>query len=156
MLLEHEREYVLGMDALIYRVQSNTIVIMAWAWMLSSWSALEHDGYYGSGMDALKIVCTRTRSLLWFWHGCSQARMHSNTNRSIAWPWVLSSSSALEHERYDGLCMDALVFVCSWNTDVFYGLDMDAPNIECIRTRSIIERNRTRSLLWFGHGCSQD
>ena len=53
-------------------MHSNTIVIMVWAWMLSSWSALEHDRYYGLGMDALKIESTRTRSLLWFGHGCSQ------------------------------------------------------------------------------------
>ena len=166
------------------------IVTMVLAWLLSSWNAVEHGRYSGLGMDALKIECTRTRPLLWFWHGCSQARMHSNTNGSIAWPRVLSSSSALQHERYDGLCMDALVAVCSWNTNVimvwtwmlptlvhsntiqslsaleharydgsgmmlssssapaehepYYGLGMDALIIEC---------TRTRTLLWFGHGC---
>ena len=37
-----------------------------------------------------------TRTLLWFGHGCSETRM------------------LLEH----GLGMDALVIVCSWNTNV--------------------------------------
>ena len=143
MLLEHERDYVLGMDApiiectrtrsllwfgygcFLHEIHLNTIVIMVWAWML-------------------KMQCTRTRSLLWFWHGCSQARMRSNTNGSIAWPWVLPSSSALEHERY-------VVHGCSGNRMLlehkrYYGLNMDAPNIECIQTRSIIERRRTRML----------
>ena len=51
----------------------------------------------------------------------------------------------LEHERYCGLGMDALVTVCSRNTNVImvwvwmqwypYALD-------------------TRTLLWFGHGCT--
>ena len=68
-----------------------------------------------------------TRTLLWFGHGCSGYRM------------------LLEHERYYGLGMDALVIVCSWNTNVImvwawmlwlsYALG-------------------TRTLLWFGHGCS--
>ena len=40
------------------------------------------------------------RTLVWFGHGCSGDRM------------------LLEHERYSGLGMDALVSVCSWNTNV--------------------------------------
>ena len=42
----------------------------------------------------------RTRTLLWFGLGCSGNRM------------------LLEHERYYGLGADALVTVCSWNTNV--------------------------------------
>ena len=82
---------------------------MVWAWMLRLSYALG------------------TRTLLWFGHGCSGYRM------------------LLEHERYYGLGMDARVIVCSWNTNVImvwawmlwlsYALG-------------------TRTLLWFGHGCS--
>ena len=73
---------------------------------------LEHERYYGLGMDARVIVCSwntnaimvwawmlglsyalGTRTLLWFGHGCSGYRM------------LL--------ERYHGLGMDALVSVCS-------------------------------------------
>ena len=56
---------------------------------------LEHERYYGLGMDALVSVCA---AVLWFGHGCSGERM------------------LLEHEFYYGLGMDALVSVCSWNT----------------------------------------
>ena len=76
MLLEHEQNYGLGMDALVIVCSWNTNRIMVWAWMLWSSYAL------------------RTRTELWFWHGCSGHRM------------------LLEHERY-GLGMDALVIVCS-------------------------------------------
>ena len=69
-----------------------------------------------------------TRTLLWFGHGCCGERMLS------------------KHERYYGLGMDALVIVCSGNTNVFmvgagnrmlskheryYGLGMDALVIVC-------------------------
>ena len=133
---------------------------------------LEHERDYVLGMDAFIMECTRTRSLLRFWHGCSQARMHSNTNGSIAWPWVLSSSSALEHERCDGLCMDALATVSSWNTNVImvwtwmlptssaleYDPSLSAVEHACYDGSGmdalIIECTRTRTLIWFGHGCS--
>ena len=80
---------------------------------------LEHEPYYGLRMDALVSVCSRntnvimvcawmlwsayalgTRTLLWFAHGCFGQRILS------------------EHERYYGWRMDALVSVCSRNTNV--------------------------------------
>ena len=67
----------------------------------------------------------RTRTLLWFGHGCSGHRMLS------------------EHERYHGLGMDALVTVCSWNTNVFR-----------VWARMLWSSYAARTLLWFGHGCS--
>ena len=82
MLLEHEGDYGLGMDALVTVCSWNTKEIMLWAWML--WSP------YALG----------TRRRLCFGHGCSGHRM------------------LLEHERDYGLGMDALVTVCSWNTNV--------------------------------------
>ena len=79
---------------------------------------LEHEQKYGLGMDALVSGCSGntngimvsawmlwssyalgTRTELWFGHGCSGHRM--------LW----------EHERDYGLGMDALVSVCSGNTN---------------------------------------
>ena len=115
MLLEHERYYGLGMVSVCSR---NTNVIMVCAWML--WSA------YALG----------TRTLFWFWHGCFSV-CSGNVNVIVAWAWMLWSAYALgtrtllwfahgcfgqrmlsEHERYYGLRMDALVSVCSRNTNV--------------------------------------
>ena len=117
---------------------SNTNVIMVLAWMLWSLEALrtptelwfghgcsgdrmplEHERNYGLGMGAPVTVCPwntngimvwawmlrwpyalGTRTELWFGHGCSGDRM------------------LLEHERNYGLGMDALVTVCSRNTNV--------------------------------------
>ena len=109
MLLEHEQDCGLGMDALVSVCSWNTNKIVVWAWML--WSA------YALG--------TRTR--LWFGHGCSGQRM------------------LLEHERDSGLGMDALVSVCSWNTNeimVWAWMLWSAYALG------------TRARLWFGHGCS--
>ena len=106
----------------------------------------EHEGYSGLGMDALVIVCSRNtnvilvwawshyfwyafgkRTLLWFGHGCACHRMPS------------------EHERYHGLGMDALVIVCSRNTN-------DLMVWEWMHLLSYALR--TRTLLWLGHGCA--
>ena len=92
MLLEHEQNYGLGMDALVTVCSWNTNEIMVWAWML--WSP------YALG----------TRTKLWFGHGCSGHRM------------------LLEHERNYDLGMDALVTVCERN----YDLGMDALVSACI------------------------
>ena len=136
MLLEHERNSDLGMDALVTVCSWNTNRIMVWAWMLWSRYALgtrtglwfghgcsghrmllEHEQKFGLGMDALVIVCS------------------GNTKGIMVWAWMLWSSYALgtrtglwfghgcsgqrmlwEHERDYGLGMDALVSVCSGNT----------------------------------------
>ena len=50
-----------------------------------------------------------------------------------------------KHERYCGLGMDALVTVCSWNTNgimVWAWMLWSPYALEA------------RTLLWFGHGCS--
>ena len=79
----------------------------------------EHERYYGLGMDALVILCSRntkvtmvlawmlwgpyapgTRTSLWFGHGCSGDRM------------------LREHELYYDLSMDALVTGCIGNTNL--------------------------------------
>ena len=118
MPLEHERNYGLGMNALVTVCFWNTNGIMVWAWML--WSP------YALG----------TRTELWFGHGCSGHRLLLKHERIMVWAWMLWSPSALgtrtelwfghgcsghrlllEHERNYGLGMDALVTVCSWNTN---------------------------------------
>ena len=50
----------------------------------------------------------------------------------------------LEHERYSGLGMDALVTVCSWNTNIVmvWAWVLWSPHAL-----------ETRTLFWFGHGC---
>ena len=88
--LERERNYGLGMDALVSMCSWNANGNMVWAWML--WLA------YALG----------TRTELWFGHGCSGWRV------------------LLERERKYGLDMDALLSVCSWNTNGIKGLGMDA------------------------------
>ena len=93
MLWEHERDYGLGMDALVSVCSWNTNEIMVWAWMLWSAYALgtgtrlwlghgcaghrmlwEHERDYGLGMDALVSVGS--------W----------NTNEIMVWAWMLWSS----------------------------------------------------------------
>ena len=109
MLLEHERNYGLGMDALVTVSSWNTNGSMIWAWML--WSP------YALG----------TRTELWFGHGCSGHRM------------------LLEHERNYSLGLDALVTVCSWNTN---GIMVWAWMLWSAYALG------TLTGLWFGHGCS--
>ena len=124
---EHERDYDLGMDALVRICSWNTKGIMVWAWML--WSA------YALG----------TRSELWFGHGCSGQRTHRNTNGIMVWAWMLWSAHSSKHERNYGLGMDALVSVCSWNTKgnmVWAWMLWSACALG------------TRREIWFGHGCS--
>ena len=97
-------------------------------------------------MDALVIVCSwntdiimdwawmlwssyalGTQTLLWIGHGCSGHRM------------------LLEHRHYYGLGMDALVIVCSWNTNIIMVWAWMLWSSYALGTRI---------LLWFGHGCS--
>ena len=94
MLLEHERSYGLGMDALVTVCCRNTNGIEVWAWMLWSPYALgtrtillsghgcsghlmflAHELHYCLGMDALVTVCS--------WH----------TNVIMVWAWVLRSEA---------------------------------------------------------------
>ena len=106
----------------------------------------ERERYHGLSTDALVIVCSsktnvimvwtwtlwssyalRTQTLSWFGHGCSGHRM------------------LLEHERYHGLGMDALVIVFSRSTSAIM-----------VWARMLWSSYdlRTQTFLWFGHGCS--
>ena len=53
----------------------------------------------------------------------------------------------LEHEQYHGLGMDALVIVTLLEPERYCSLGMDALVTVCFGTRTIF---------WFGHGCSGD
>ena len=113
---EHERDYGLGMDALVSVCSWNTKGIMV------------YERKYGLGMDALVSALIKKRTELWFGHGCSGRRTRQNTNEIIVWAWMLWSAYALgtrrelwfghgcsgqrmllEHEGNYGLGMDALV-----------------------------------------------
>ena len=96
MLLEHERDYGLGMDAMVTVCSWSTNAIMVWAWMQCTGYRMLLEQL---GMDALLIALTCTRTELWFGHGCKGNRM------------------LLEHELDYGLGMDAKETVCSWNTN---------------------------------------
>ena len=96
MLLEHKRNYGLGMAALVTVCSWNMSRDIVWAWMLwspyafgtrtESWFGhacsghrmlLEHEQRYGLGMDALVAVGS--------W----------NTNGIMVWAWLLWSPYAL-------------------------------------------------------------
>ena len=65
MLLEQERYYGLGTDALVIVCSWYTKDIMVWACMLG------------------KPHAFGTRTLLWFGHGCAGNRMHSKMNNAM-------------------------------------------------------------------------
>ena len=128
MLLEHERNYGLGMDALVTVCSWNTNGIMVWAWMLWSPYALgTRTGFMVCAWMLWSEYALGTRTELWFGHGCSGQRM------------------LLEDERSYGLGMDALVSVCSRNTNgiLVWAWMLWSPYALGTRTE-----------LWFGHGCS--
>ena len=157
---------------------------MVWAWMhwsqcargprTSLWfgqectghrALVDHERYYGLGMDAPVTVCSWTtnvimvwarmhwspcargpRTLLWFGHGCTGHRVF------------------VDHERYYGLSMDAPVTVCSWTTNVImvWARMHWSPCARGPRTSLLVWARMhgppcargPRTLLWFGHGCT--
>ena len=159
MLLKHERNYGLGMDALDTVRSWNTNGIMVWAWMrwlpcalatrtelwfghgctgyYRSSMLLEHERICGSGMDALVTGNSTLLEHEWIYGlGMDALVTGCNTNGFLVWAWMLSLPYALgartelwsahgcaghrmllEQERNYGLSMDALVTVCSWNTN---------------------------------------
>ena len=165
MLLEHERYHGLGMDALATVCSWNTNVIMVWAWAhrqpyalgtrtLSCFGhgrtanpvLLEHERYHGLGMGASPTVCSWNTNviMLWAW---MLWQPYALGTRTLSWfgHGRIANRMLLEHERYHGLGMDALATVCSRNTNV-------------IMVWAWAHRQPyalgTRTLSWFGHGCS--
>ena len=125
MLWKHERDYGLGMDALV--IVGSGIV---WAWMLWSayalgtrtrlWFGHGCSGHRrlwdGLGMDALVSVCSGNTNEIMVWDALVSV-CSGNTKKIMVWAWMLWSSYALGIERDSGLGMDALVSVGSGNTN---------------------------------------
>ena len=168
MLSEHERNYGLGMDALVTVYALGTRTKLCFRHGCSGHRMLlEHERNYDLGMDPLVTVYARgTRTKVWFGHGCSGHRICSwNPNEIMIWAWMLCQRMLLEPERnYYGLGMDALVTYMLLGHERNYGLGMDA-----LVTYMLLEHEQnydlgmdalsvyalgTRTKLWFGHGCS--
>ena len=108
----------------------NTNVLMVWAWM-------HYLSYVVCSRNTNAIVvwawmrlssyALGTRTLSWFGHGCT-------SNRMLA-----------EHERSYGLGMDALVIVCSPNTNAI---------VVWAWMRLSSYALGTRTLAWCGNGCT--
>ena len=127
------------MLSLITVCSPNTNAILVCTWML--WSMLsKHARHFGLGMDALVTICSPNTDIitLWKWMLWSPTVCSWNTNVIMVWAWMLWSPYAFQtptllrfgdgcsghrrlskRERYYGLGMDALVTVCSRNTNVF-------------------------------------
>ena len=165
MFVDHERYYGLSMDALVTVCSWTTNVIMVWAWM--HWSPcargprtllwfehgctghrvlVDHERYHDLGMDALVTVCSWTTNVIVVW-----ARMHwspcARGPRTLLWVGHGCTGHLVfvDHERYYGLSMDALVTVCSWTTNVIMAW-------ACMHWSPCVRGPRT--LLWCGHGCT--
>ena len=127
---EHARYCGLGMNALVIVCSRNTNVLMVWEWMqlLSHALGTRTLLWFGHGCA---IVCSRnTNVIIWFGHGCTCYLMLS------------------EHERYYGLGMVALFLVCVRNTNVIVVWAW-------VHYLSyVLYALETRTLLWFGHGCT--
>ena len=128
VFVDHERYYGLGHGCTGHRV------------------LVDHECYYGLGMDALVTVCSWTTNVIMVW-----ARMHwspcARGPRTSLWfgHGCTGHRVFVDHERYYGLSMDALVTVCPWTTNVImvWAWMHWSP---CVRG--------PRTLLWFEHGCT--
>ena len=165
VLVDHERHYGLGKDALVAVCSWTTNVIMVWARMhwspcargprTSLWFGqgctgrrvlVDHERYYGLGKDALVTVCSWTVNVIMVW-----ARMHwspcARGPRTLLWfgQGCTGHRVLVDHERYYGLGKDALVTVCSWTTNVI---------MVWARMHWSPCARGPRTLLWFGHGCT--
>ena len=87
----------------------------------------EHERNYGVGMKLWSSYALPTRTEVWFGHGCSGHRM------------------LFQHERKYGLGMDALVTVCSSNTNGTIGIMVWAWMLWSPYALG------TRTELWFEH-----
>ena len=144
MLSEHERYSGLGMDALVIVCSRNTNVIMVWTWSHYFWYAFGTRTFlwFGRGCAIVSMLsephrhhlpyavyALGTRTLFWFGNGCTCYRMLS------------------EHERYYGLGMVALFLVCFRKTNAI---------VVWAWMRLSSYALGTRTLSWFGHGCTSN
>ena len=103
----------------------------------------EHERYRGLGMNALVIVCSRNTNVLMVW-ACMHWQSYARGTRAFLWLGNGCTCYRMfsEHERYNGLGMDALVIVCSRNTNVIMVWEW---------MHLLSHALGTRTLLWFGH-----
>ena len=146
LLLEHERNYGLGIDALVMVCSWNTNGIMVGAWMLWSWYALgtrtelwfghgcsghgmllEHKRNCGLGMDALVIDCSWNTNgimvwalMLWSWYALG--------TRTELWfgHGCSGHGMLLEHERNCGLGIGCSGDRLLLEHERYYALGMDS------------------------------
>ena len=83
---------------------------------------LEHERYNGLGTDALGSVCAWNMNVIMVWarmlERCKNPGVLQISTLQAHWHGCSGDRMLLEHERCYGLGMDALVSVCSWNTNV--------------------------------------
>ena len=107
---------------------------------------LEHERIYALGLHALITVCPWNMNgyMLWAWMLWSPYALGTRTD--ICFGHACSDHRMpLEHERIYALGMDALVTVCSWNTNgyMLWAWMLCSPYAP-----------GTRTDICFGHGCS--
>ena len=141
MLSEHERNYGLGMDALVIVCSSNTNGSMVWAWMLWSPYALptrteawfghgcsgqrmlfQHERNYGLGIDALVTVCSSNTIgiMVWAWMLWSPYALGTRTELWFAWACFAASRSTWirAFEGFGSQAHGVRGFVGSWGSRV--------------------------------------
>ena len=89
MVLEHERYYGLGTDALVIARSWNTNMGMDALRPVCSWNTNVTWvwAWNGLGMDALRLVCS-WNTLLGFGYGCSDPYA-PETQTLMVWAWML-------------------------------------------------------------------
>ena len=105
---------------------------------------LEQKRYYGLGVTM--TVCSWNTSVIMVWAWAPWSPYALGTRTLVVFGHGCSGHRVLsEHERSHGLGMGALVSVCSWNTNAIM---VSAWVLQCRYALG------TRTLLWFGHGCT--
>ena len=97
-------------------------------------------------MDSLVTVCSRSTNVIMVWAWMLWLSYALGTRMELCFGHGCSGERIFEeHERYYGLGIDSLVTVCSRNTNVImvWAWILWSPYVL-----------GTRTLLWFGHGCS--
>ena len=108
----------------------------------------EHERYYGLGMDALAIVCSRNANVIMVWEWM-HLLSHALGTRTLLWFGHGRTIFGMLSEHYV-LGMVALFLVCFRNTNVI----MVWAWLHYLSYALLLYALGTRTLLWFGHGCA--
>ena len=170
---EHERYYGLSMDAMVIGGVRNTNVLWFEHGCIGYGTNSEHERYCGLSMDALVTARIRntnlimvsawmlwlsdafgTRMLLWFEHGCSGYRTHSEQQKYCGLRRNASVSSV--YSGNTGRIRNTNVIMVSawmlWLSDAFGTAKILWLAQECFCF--LLYTLGTRTLVWFEHGCS--